>query len=102
MMEDAAPVSSSPKRPKPRLRGLSHAIAFFGSLISGAVMVYLARDRTAATVALVFAACQSALFGISGVYHVPMWDPVRRAWLRRVDHSAIFLLIAGSYTPSCV
>ncbi len=41
----------------------------------------------------------TALLGISAAYHRPTWQPVARMWMRRLDHAAIFLLIAGTYTP---
>ena len=53
--------------------------------------------RLAATV---YALSVSALFGISALYHRITWaSAAARRWMRRVDHSAIFLLIAGTYTP---
>ncbi len=93
--------AQTPPRAKPLLRGVSHEIAFFVSLATGAALVALAREAHAAALAAVFAASQSVLFGVSALYHRPMWSPPRRALLRRADHSAIFLLIAGSYTPPC-
>ena len=42
------------------------------------------------------------LFGASSAYHLIKTTPVRELWLRRLDHTAIFLLIAGTYTPVCV
>jgi hemolysin III len=42
------------------------------------------------------------LFAVSALYHRPTWAPPARALLRRLDHSAIFLLIAGTYTPLCL
>ena len=41
----------------------------------------------------------AALFGISATYHRPTWNPQQRQFMRRFDHSAIFVLIAGTYTP---
>ncbi len=89
------------KRIKPRLRGVSHEVAFFASFLSGALLIVLASPHgTKATVAAcVYAFAMTALFGSSALYHVPNWSvPVRR-WLRRLDHSSIFLLIAGTFTP---
>jgi hemolysin III len=40
-----------------------------------------------------------ALFGGSGLYHRWRWNPSWRPWLRRIDHSTIYLFIAASYTP---
>jgi len=42
------------------------------------------------------------LFGVSAIYHRPYWDPKPRAMLGRLDHSAIFILIAGTFTPVCL
>ena len=39
------------------------------------------------------------MFGASALYHRVKWPPARRRWLRRLDHAAIFLAIAGTYTP---
>jgi hemolysin III len=87
---------------KPRLRGVSHAWAFVLSLFSGAALVALARDTDATLVALVYALSVSALLGVSGLYHRVDWQPAARAWMRRLDHTMIFVLIAGSYTPIAV
>lgn len=42
------------------------------------------------------------LFGISAFYHRPHWEPKRRAFMKRLDHSAIFVLIASTFTPVCL
>ena len=39
------------------------------------------------------------MFGVSALYHRLTWSPGRRSWLRRLDHAAIYLLIAATYTP---
>ena len=85
---------------KPRLRGVSHQWAFFVSLALGAVLVLTAPSGRAMAAAAVYAACVAMLFGTSALYHRINWrSPSARRWMRRLDHSAIFLLIAGSYTP---
>ncbi len=85
---------------KPRLRGVSHQWAFFVSVGLGIALVISAPSGTATTAAAVHAACVATLFGSSAVYHRVDWKrPNARRWMRRVDHSAIFLMIAGSYTP---
>jgi hemolysin III len=58
-----------------------------------------ARARAAANV---YGASLFALFSVSALYHRPNWRPRARAWMRRLDHSAIFLLIAGTFTPLCL
>ena len=84
---------------KPRLRGVSHQIAFFLSLIAGFAMTAAAPPGKIAFAVAVYVGSVSGLFGASALYHRPNWQPGTRAWLRRLDHSAIYLLIAGTYTP---
>jgi hemolysin III len=85
---------------KPRLRGVSHEWAFFISLLLGAGLI-VAADTPKATLAVaIYAVSLSALFGTSALYHRVNWKrPDVRRWMRRLDHSMIFLLIAGTYTP---
>jgi hemolysin III len=94
--------STQPIRVKPRLRGLSHLVAFVAAVIAGAILVAIAAEGTARLAATVYAASFAGLFGTSALYHVPFWHPRARARLRRVDHAAIFVLIAGTYTPICL
>jgi hemolysin III len=47
----------------------------------------------------IYAVSLLLLLGISALYHRPTWPPRARARMRRLDHSAIFVLIAGTYTP---
>ena len=85
---------------KPRLRGVSHKWAFYVSLVLGAALVLSAPSGRAMAAAAVYAACVAILFGTSALYHRIDWRSTNaRRWMRRLDHSAIFLLIAGSYTP---
>jgi hemolysin III len=87
-------------RKRPRLRGVTHQWAFFISLALGVTLVVTAPPGKATVAAAVYAACVTLLFGASALYHRVIWrtDSARR-WMRRLDHSAIFLLIAGTYTP---
>ena len=85
---------------KPRLRGVSHEVAFFVALIAGALLILRAPTARAGTT--VYAVSLAAMFGVSAFYHRPTWAPATREWLRRLDHSTIFLLIAGTYTPICL
>src|SRR5213082_1053130 len=85
--------------PRPRFRGVFHQYAFFASLITGAVLVLVAPTREATTAAAIYAASVSGLFGASALYHRVTWRPPTRRWMRRLDHSMIFVLIAGTYTP---
>jgi hemolysin III len=84
---------------RPRLRGVSHQYAFFVSLVLGAVLVAIADGAGRRAAAGVFAAALATMFGVSALYHRIAWQPRARRWMRRLDHAAIYLLIAGTYTP---
>jgi hemolysin III len=100
---EAAPPPLLPPTPrlvKPRLRGVSHQWAFFVSCAIGAALVIAAPAGTPRLAAAIYAVSVSALFGVSALYHRITWaSAAARRWMRRLDHSAIFLLIAGTYTP---
>jgi hemolysin III len=84
---------------KPRLRGVFHELGFYAALVAGAFLVATADAGRARLSAIVFATCLAACFGASALYHRPTWRPRPRAWLARLDHAGIYLLIAGTYTP---
>jgi hemolysin III len=85
---------------KPRLRGVSHQWAFFVSLFGGGALIVAARTPRATLAVTIYAVSLSGLFGTSALYHRVNWRrPEVRRWMRRLDHSMIFLLIAGTYTP---
>jgi hemolysin III len=84
---------------KPRLRGVWHEYAFFVSLACGVALILGASDGRARVAAIIYAFAVSALFGTSALYHRVTWRPRARRWMRRLDHSMIFVLIAGTYTP---
>jgi hemolysin III len=86
-------------RSRPRLRGVSHQYAFFASLILGFPLVATAPTAAARLASAAFAASVAAMFGVSAVYHRVTWRPRPRAWMARLDHATIYLLIAGTYTP---
>jgi hemolysin III len=84
---------------RPRLRGVSHQYAFFLSLVAGTALVVAASGGREIVSAAVFAGALTAMFGVSAAYHRVTWRPPVRRWMRRLDHAAIYLLIAGTYTP---
>ena len=85
---------------KPRLRGVSHQWAFFVSLALGAALVVAAPPGQPRLAAAIYALSVAALFGTSALYHRITWSTqAARRWMRRLDHSMIFFLIAGTYTP---
>src|SRR3954451_2645144 len=84
---------------KPRMRGVLHQYAFFVAVVLGAVLVIAAPDGRARVAAAIYAFAVSGLLGTSALYHRVTWSKRARAWMRRLDHSMIFVLIAGTYTP---
>jgi hemolysin III len=89
----------APQRARPRLRGVFHQYAFVASVLLGVPLIVTASTQTARFASAAFAVSVAAMFGVSAVYHRVTWRPRPRAWLARVDHAAIYLLIAGTYTP---
>jgi hemolysin III len=97
----AAPGTPDP-RVKPLLRGVSHEIAAGVALAGLVALVLLAPGPRARVGALVYGMSLVGLFSVSALYHRPNWSPRAYLWMRRLDHSAIFLLIAGTFTPICL
>ncbi len=87
---------------KPRLRGVLHQVAFLASIPLGFALVAVADTPAAKVAALVYSLGACALYGTSAAYHRGHWSERGRAWMRRLDHSMIFVLIAATYTPICV
>lgn len=84
---------------KPKLRGVLHQWASVVALVAGALLVSTAQTPRVAIAAGLFAASLVALFTISASYHRINWSAAAAARMRRLDHSTIFILIAGTYTP---
>jgi hemolysin III len=84
---------------KPRLRGVLHEYGFFVSLLCGVALILAASGGKARLAATIYAVAVSGLLGTSALYHRVTWRPATRRWMRRLDHSMIFVLIAGTYTP---
>ena len=89
-------------RPKPRLRGRLHQGAFVASIPAGLVLVLLAPDARSRIATAIYAITLCGLFGVSAAYHLGDWSPAAYARMRRLDHSMIYVLIAGTYTPFCL
>ena len=97
--------SSAVTELKPRLRGWLHTYAAVASLATGASLVAAAaalRGGTAGAVTSIYAATVTLLFGISALYHRRAWSPRAHWVMKRLDHSMIFVFIAGTYTPLAV
>ena len=83
------------QRPKPRLRGRLHEIAFFIAIPAGVVLIVLAPGPVARAGAVVYWLALLSQFGVSASYHLGKWSERAHERMRRLDHSTIFLLIAG-------
>ncbi len=87
---------------KPLLRGVSHEIAAAAALFAWGGLAVVAGPGRPRAAAIVYGASLFSLFFVSALYHRPTWNARARLLMRRLDHSAIFLLIAGTYTPFCL
>jgi hemolysin III len=76
-----------------------HQYAFFVALVLGGALVVLAPGGRERVAAAIYAASVAGLLGTSALYHRRNWTVRARMWMRRLDHSMIFVLIAGTYTP---
>ena len=83
----------------PTLRGRLHQVAFFVSIPAGIALVGVARATTARVAAVIFAATLTGLYGVSAAYHRGQWSADTRRIMKHLDHSMIFVFIAGTYTP---
>ena len=108
MTRSATTASSNQSSPdplgRPLLRGWLHLYGVIGAVICSAILIPVAGlvSGTAALAAVVYCLGVSACFGVSALYHRRVWGPRGYAIMRRLDHAAIFLLIAGTYTPYCL
>ena len=85
---------------RPRLRGVFHLWAFVVAVVAGIVLVALSDGPREMVSSWVYGAALAAMFGASALYHRFPWkSTARRLWARRLDHSMIFVFIAGTYTP---
>jgi hemolysin III len=83
---------------RPLLRGALHGVAFAAAIAVGVLLVVFSRESRVLP-AIVFAASAALMLGTSTLYHRITWNSKARLWMRRADHAAIFVLIAGTYTP---
>lgn len=87
---------------KPHLRGRSHEYAFVVALTLGPIMIVAAPGIIPRFVVALYVTAIAGLFGISALYHRIDWTPAARGRMKRLDHSMIFVAIAGTYTPIAV
>ena len=88
---------------KPRMRGWIHVWSLAVAAVATVALVTLAfalESARAGVATTVYGLTVCGLFAVSATYHRIHWRTVRaRTWMKRADHSMIFLFIAGSYTP---
>jgi hemolysin III len=90
---------------KPRLRGRLHQYAFFVALACSVVLCSIAATRPGIAPflsCLIYSLTVCGLYGISALYHRRIWSDRGYQIMRRLDHSMIFIFIAGTYTPFCL
>lgn len=87
---------------RPSLRGRLHAVGAVVLALSSPWLLAAATSPGRAWSAGVFLLAAALMLGTSGAYHVGAWSPRWLQVLRRADHSAIFVAIAGTYTPFLV
>ena len=88
------------KPTKPKLRGHFHQAAFFAALGAGSMLIGRLSSSSTYTISTwVYVLTLCFMYGISTLYHRPNWTPKLRQWFRKLDHTAIYLLIAGTATP---
>jgi hemolysin III len=88
--------------PLPRARGWIHRVSFIVAMPAGAFLIAVAPNAEARIAVTVYAVSLVTVFWVSSTYHRGSWSKEDRARWQRRDHAAIFLLIAGSYTPYCI
>lgn len=84
---------------RPKLRGMLHQAGALAALCAGVFLLVGAANARAAWACAAFTASHVAQLTVSALYHRVTWSPIARARMRRADHAAIFVLIAGSATP---
>ncbi|MFV0317447.1 MAG: PAQR family membrane homeostasis protein TrhA [Microthrixaceae bacterium] len=87
---------------RPQWRGRLHQVAAAVALPAGIVLVVTAHGVTGRVASAIYATSLVALFAVSAAYHRVAHSERAVKWFRKLDHSMIFLLIAGSYTPLCL
>ena len=97
-----SPVRAVGVAPRPKFRGYLHTWTAVLAVPASVLLILAARPATARIGASIYAASVLALFGTSAAYHRLAHTVRSRQIMRRLDHSMIFVLIAGTYTPICL
>lgn len=84
------------------MRGYIHQAAFIIALGACSLLILHSHDSRELASNIIYSLSLVGLYGVSALYHIPLWNRRAYALMRRVDHAAIFALIAGSATPICL
>jgi len=87
---------------RPTWRGLFHTWAFWTAIPAGVLLILYADRPAARTASAIYAATLLLVFGTSAAYHRLARTYRQRMIMQRLDHSMIYLLIAGTYVPICL
>ncbi|WP_419418496.1 PAQR family membrane homeostasis protein TrhA [Legionella sp. D16C41] len=87
---------------KPLARGYLHQATFFIALFACTILILDSNGTRAIVANIIYSISLIGLYGISALYHTRLWSRQKYLLLRRLDHAAIFFLIAGTATPICL
>ncbi|KTC79441.1 PAQR family membrane homeostasis protein TrhA [Legionella cherrii] len=87
---------------KPLARGYIHLVAFFITLCACTILILYSNGACAIFASIIYSLSLIGQYGVSALYHTRMWSRQKYLLLRRIDHAAIFVLIAGTATPVCL
>ena len=87
---------------KPLARGYTHLAAFFITLCACTILIIYSNGACAIFASVIYSVSLIGQYGVSALYHTRMWSRQKYLLLRRIDHAAIFVLIAGTATPICL
>lgn len=90
----------APRMPPPLLRGWTHLVSFPLMVTCGIALVVLPHaSLTDRLLLAIYAGGTATMFGVSALYHRGRWQPPAKVLMQKLDRSAIFLAIAGGFTP---
>jgi hemolysin III len=87
---------------QPRFRGFSHQIMFFVSIFASISLVVKSTNKLELVATITYSFGLLSMFGFSALYHRKNLTTEKKKLLRKFDHGAIFLMLAGTFTPICL
>lgn len=87
---------------KPLARGYIHLAAFFVTLCACTILIMYSNGAYAIVASVIYSTSLIGQYGVSALYHTRTWSRQKYLLMRRIDHAAIFVLIAGTATPICL